>query len=246
MAPLTLTDLFDLCVADGPRTVEFLLALHEGSPRVLREEFCGLAGLSRAWLQRVEGGDAVAVDPAAKPHTVGGVKVVPRSARKADVTALAGFSVGNLHTRHALVRFLSGARQRLARKGLLTLDLYGGTRAFQVGEHIRTLTGPAGERVEYTFEQREADAANGMVTNALSFTVRDKRKSRAAVHEDALVYRWRLWSPPEVRDALADAGFRKVELYERSEGDEGELLIRPLGDPSELPDDWVLSIVARA
>ena len=40
--------------------------------------------------------------------------------------------------------------------------------------------------------------------------------------ERAFSYDWRLWTVPEVRDALIDAGFERVDVYWEDEDEDGE------------------------
>jgi hypothetical protein len=64
---------------------------------------------------------------------------------------------------------------------------------------------------------------------------------------DAFVYDWRLWSIPELRDAMAEAGFASTEVHDRLgdaiDGD-GNLMVRPVRG-EELDDTFVVYIVAR-
>jgi hypothetical protein len=65
---------------------------------------------------------------------------------------------------------------------------------------------------------------------------------------DAFVYRWRLWSIAEMRDAMVEAGFASTEVHDRLGGAvdaSGELYARPLGPTDELDDDFVVYVVAR-
>ncbi len=54
--------LYERTIRDSLRAVERLLALHGGSPRRLGEDFAGSAAISRAWVRRVEGESAIAVE----------------------------------------------------------------------------------------------------------------------------------------------------------------------------------------
>ena len=65
--------------------------------------------------------------------------------------------------------------------------------------------------------------------------------------EDAFAYRWRLWTLPEIRELLWEAGFSSVEVYwegtdEESNEGNGNY------EPSEVGDadpGWVCYIVAQ-
>jgi hypothetical protein len=273
-------DLYELCAQAPERTVRFLLAAHGAGPRVLRDDFAGPAAIARAWGRLVPEGRAIAVDrdPAPLAHArraPGGDRIrclVADAARvrcRADVIAAFNFAVGELRDRPSLLRYLRAVRASLNRRGIFACDLYGGSDAYTPGAYVRRLRGPSGERIEYTWRQREADPTTAMVVNSMSFRVgpparRDRRRGRedaahrragpprtAAVRvlENAFVYRWRLWTIAELRDALAEGGFASTEVYDRL-GDaidaHGRLILRPVSPGEGLDENWVVAIVARA
>lgn len=249
-------DLYELCVQNTPAMVRFLLAAHEGRPRVLREDFSGGAALCRAWVAE---GDrrAIAVDadpvPLKRVARVPGVEARPADVRRAtdraDVIAALNFPLGYWHTRGELVAYLKLCRRRLTRGGVFVGDLYGGADAFRPLTMSRNFRGPGGQRVGYTWEQEQADPATGLVRNALHFQVTPARGSagKAKSLRRAFTYHWRLWSIPEFIDAARDAGFARVDVYDQDAGaldGDGRLHIRPvLGH--DLDDNYVVYVVAR-
>lgn len=247
--------LYELAVTDAPRLARFILAAHGRSPRTLREDFSGSGALARAWPGLVPGGAALAVDLEAEPlrHAKApGVRTLRADVldcpAKADVIAATNFPLGYFHTRPELLAYLKHARRCLNPKGILLADLYGGRDALTPLTIRRKLRGPRGERIEYTWEQREADPATNLVLDTLSFKVAAKPGAKPRVLKDAFVYRWRLWSIPELRDALTDAGFRAVDLYSRMgdavDGD-GNLYVRPHDASDELDENYVVYVVGR-
>jgi hypothetical protein len=125
-------------------------------------------------------------------------------------------------------------------------DTYAGESAFLIGHVHRNHPAPDGRLIRYTWEQRDADPLTGMVTNAIHFRV-----SKGGVIEqevnDAFVYRWRLWSVPELRDAMLEAGFATTEVYAKvadAIDDEGNVYIQP-ADPAELDDSFIVLVAAR-
>ncbi len=261
MTPL---QLYELCVTDPPRLTRFLAAVHGGSgvgnaarpPLTLREDFCGSGATARFWAASESGRRAIAVDSDAKVlwHAKGaGVRTIAadaaRCGARADIISATNFPIGYWHTRGELVAYLRNARASLNPRGVFVCDMYGGRDAFTSPTATRRIfKGPAGERVEYTWRQVEADQLTGLVTDTLSFRVTPKGKWRATVYRDAFVYLWRLWSIPELTDAMLEAGLRKVEVYDRLgdaiDGD-GRLYVRPIGPGEGLDADWVSYIVGR-
>ncbi|MBY0308103.1 MAG: hypothetical protein K2Q09_05115, partial [Phycisphaerales bacterium] len=97
-------------------------------------------------------------------------------------------------------------------------------------------------RITYTWQQVAADPATGIVENRLHFAIGPRKWS------SAFVYRWRLWSITELKDALTEAGFAAVEVYDRL-GDavdqHGNLRLKPVSPDNPLDEDYVVYLVAR-
>jgi hypothetical protein len=255
--------LYELCVTEPARVVRFIEAVHAGTPRVLREDFSGTGALARAWAASSEFRSAIAVDsdpkPLARLKDAVRVRCVRARAeacrRKADAVAATNFPLGYFHDRAALVRYLRGVRASLSPGGVFVADMYGGADAFTPMTLKRTRRGPGGERVDYTWEQRNADALTGLVLNALSFRVWPARRAaraqsrspRVRVFPDAFVYHWRLWSIPELRDAVREAGFATFDVYDEladAVDADGRVYVSPVRE-GELERNWVVYLVAR-
>lgn len=247
-------DLYELCVTDGPRLARFLRAVHGRDPKVLREDFSGTGALSRAWAQQGGKQRAVAVDrdrtvlqraSGARVRTV--AEDVMRCGIKADIIAATNFPIGYWHARHDLVAYLKHVRKCLNSKGVFICDTYGGRDAFTRLRLRRRVRSVGGTVVEHTWEQREADPITAMVNDVLSFRTRT-RTGRARSFPDAFVYRWRLWSIPELRDAMHDAGFSRSEVYSRM-GDavdsEGNIYTSPVCEDELMDENYVVYIAAR-
>ena len=156
-----------------------------------------------------------------------------------DILAALNFSVCEIHDRSQLVDYFRNARRRLNPGGLLVADLYGGVDTMALGESEQDL--PGGLR--YTWEQREANPMTGRVVNAMHFNL-----PSGEILNDAFVYNWRLWSVPELRDAMIEAGFQSTEVHDRlgaAIDNDGALLTLPVTDPDELDETFVVYIVAR-
>lgn len=249
-------DCYELCVQSVDHLVPLLRAIHGGEPTRLGEDFAGTAALSHMWAERVAGGRALAVDLDAESlgrraatddveHRVADVRTVDDAC---DVLFVGNFSIGYLHTRAELVAYLRGAHARLAASGgVFVCDTYGGENAFLPGEVHRHHPLPDGRRVRYTWEQRHADPLTGMVTDVLHFRVERGGKIEAEL-DDAFVYEWRLWSVPELRDAMAEAGFAATEVYSKEPDamdDEGNAYVEPVWDADDLDDSFIVCVVGR-
>ncbi|MCA9311540.1 MAG: class I SAM-dependent methyltransferase [Phycisphaerales bacterium] len=258
-------DLYELAVQSPDLEVRFLRAVHGGEPRRLGEDFCGPGSLSRAWVRQLPEGHAACVDLDAEP-----IEHARRRARaqlsadaaarisyhevdvrhcdvEVDVIAALNFAACEFHARADLLAWLGNARRRLeAARGVLVADLYGGPGALIPGDtvmHIE-MDGGDGPGVMYTWAQDAVDPLTGRVRNRIHFELPDGTRM-----EGAFRYDWRLWTVPELRDAMAEAGFPSTSVY-TSYGDamdgDGNLLIREArGQDLEDEDNWVAYVVGR-
>jgi SAM-dependent methyltransferase len=252
-------DLYERCVQTPADLVPILRAIHGGEPGVLGEDFCGTAAVSAEWVRRVKGGRAIAVDHdasvLARAPRRPGIEIVAGDVVRdtspglhdADVVYAGNFSIGEWHTRAALLAYLRHVRSRLGAGGVFVCDLYGGETAFLLGTVEREHPGPAGRSIRYTWEQREADPLTGMVVNVVHFTVLRGEDVEQELH-DAFVYRWRLWGVPELRDAMVEAGFVSTAVYPRRPEaleDTGAAHVEPIEDPGLLEDSFDILVAAR-
>ncbi len=255
---MTKYDCYELCVQSPPALVPFLVALHGNDPKIFAEDFCGSCAASLAWLERVPGGRAIGTDldpeplARARERNTFADRLALRERgvldadEAADVVFVGNFSIGEIHDRPTLVRYLSRARERLNPHGIFVCDIYGGDSAFTICTVNRGHRAPGGLRVLYTWEQRDADPLTGMVTDVCHFRV---ERSGQIIEEytDAFVYRWRLWSVPELRDAMAEAGFRTTEVHSKVVDpiEDAEPKARPITDPSELEESFIVFVIGR-
>jgi hypothetical protein len=236
----------------------FLAALlpHGTSAPVLGEDFSGTGAISRAWVEINPQAAAICVDHDTEPleYLAGKERITAHHADvldvddPADVLAVLNFSICQWRTRASLLGYLRHARARLRTGGSLVLDLYGGESAFSTGCYDLSIDEPDSDgsqdsAVLYRWEQQEVDPATGRVRNAMHFQMAD-----GSWWNDVFVYEWRLWSIPEMRDALCEAGFGAVKIYDRL-GDaidtDGRVYPKPIGHGSELSPDYVVYLVAQ-
>jgi hypothetical protein len=239
---------------------------HPGrEPKLFREDFCSTAALATAWARRGPERRAWGVDldpeplawarrhrlpwarEAAKRVTL--VRGDVRQARRplVDVACALNFSWWIFRERRELIRYLRAARAGLAPGGVLVLNLYGGLGAEKVlSERTakpaeNAADGTMMPRFTYVWEQKSFDPIDRRLVAHIHFELRDGRRVRRA-----FTYDWRMYTVPELADALAEAGFRHHEVW--SEGwDEtgrhgnGTLYKRTRLDHS---DTWVAYVVA--
>lgn len=131
-----------------------------------------------------------------------------------DIVCAFNYSCCCLHTRQELVLYFKHALKTLSRKGgIFVMDLYGGTSSeceLRLQRRFPNFT--------YVWEQDEFDIIQRKTRISLHFNL--QRPNRKLRH--AFSYSWRLWSLPEIRDCLEEAGFRSVHFWIRDMPDSEE------------------------
>lgn len=253
-AQLNRFELYEQAAQSPDAQARFLREIIRDAPSTeptLGEDFCGTGAISRAWLELDPSHRAACIDHDAAPLDYLRARVsdpdrvvihetdVRRAQDPVDVIAVLNFSICEFHDRRELVQYLAHARSRLREGGALALDLYGGVDAFTIGESELELR----DDVRYVWEQRDANPLTGHVVNAMHF-----ERADGAALRDAFIYDWRLWSIAEMCDAMLEAGFSSIEIYDSladAMDDDGRAYIAPIESPDDLDDNYVLTLVAR-
>lgn len=231
-----LFELYERSVQAPEVDVEFFDALYVErfgeSPVSLREDFCGSAALCRAWaassaertavgvdldketldwarsrLQRELGTEAERVQlTEGDVRTTGGESV--------DVLCAQNFSYFVFEERKELRSYFERCRERVAEPGIFIVDLFGGYESIEDEREDVTDHGD----FEYVWEQHRYDPINAHGIYKIHFRFPD-----GSTLPDAFVYEWRLWTIPEVRELMLEAGFAAADVYwEDEDPDTGE------------------------
>jgi hypothetical protein len=216
--------LYERAVQDAPfeaDLLERLLRRHGRPARALREDFSGTALFAAEWVGRGPERTAIAVDrnPAvhrwARRHRLPALgeaaarlqlataDVRDAPGRGLDAVVAMNFSYSVFRTREELGGYLRRARGALAPGGVVVLDAFGGYRAQKALVERRRLRGG----VTYVWEQEAFDPITHRIRCAIHFEGPGRRRLRRA-----FTYDWRLWSLPELRELLAEAGFERIEV----------------------------------
>jgi len=204
-------------------------------PRTFREDFCSTAALATAWALRAPRHRSWAVDLDPEPLAWARRHRLPHAGEAArrvtlvrsdvrrpqrprvEMACALNFSWWVFHRRADLVAYLRAARAGLAPGGLLVLNAFGGTRAEKpLVERTRKAAsnGPDGTPTPpftYVWDQAEFNPLGRRLLAYIHFELRDGRRLRRA-----FVYDWRMYTLPELADAVAEAGFSDFEVW--SEG----------------------------
>lgn len=224
---------------------------------VLAEDFSGTSILSHQWVEQSDLHRAIATDLDQEalnkhgdhPRINKRLADVNDSTDPADIIFVGNFSIGYHHTRAELVVYLKQAHARLKESGGTFLcDTYGGENAYTLGGVHRPTPMGDGRLCRYTWEQRDADPLAGMVTDVIHFRI-EHAGTITDEYDDAFTYHWRLWSVPELRDAMVEAGFATADVYAKlpdAVDDEGNAYINPIEDPQEeLEESFIVLVAAK-
>ena len=202
-------------------------------PRDLREDFCAAAYTACTWVARHPENRAWGVDldpePLAwgrehnaadlSPDALSRLHLVEGDVRevgdlKVDVVAAQNFSYCIFKTRAELRRYFEAVRAGLRDQGVFVLDIFGGPEAQMEAEEE---TEYEDEGFAYVWDQQRYDAITNEIRCAIHFRFPD-----GSVIEEAFLYDWRLWTIPELKELLLEAGFSAAEAYWEGTDDEGE------------------------
>ncbi|KAG5515763.1 hypothetical protein RHGRI_036719 [Rhododendron griersonianum] len=141
------------------------------------------------------------------------MKDFPLPAR--DIICAFNYSCCCLHSRVELVSYFNHSHNALSRKGgIFVMDLYGGTSSeceLRLQRKFPNFT--------YVWEQAGFDIVQRKTRISLHFHLQKQQKKL----RHAFSYSWRLWSLPEIKDCLEEAGFRSVHFWIRQMPDAGEI-----------------------
>lgn len=123
-----------------------------------------------------------------------------------DMVCAFNYSCCCLHKRSELVLYFKYALESLnVNGGIFVMDIYGGVSSecpLKLRRHLRDFT--------YLWEQEAFDVITRTTKISLHFQLKNNRMLR-----HAFTYHWRLWSLPEIRDCLKEAGFDSIHIWVR-------------------------------
>ena len=225
-------------------------------PLVLREDFCGTAANACHWVKAHPKARAIGLD-LDRPTLAWGRKhnVTPlgeaadrvdlrrqdvRTATRprADVVQAFNFSSYLFFPVAELIAYFRCVRRSLAPGGIFMVDGYGGWDSQQQLSERRTIKSPGGT-FGYVWEQADFNPVDNRALCYIHFEFKGGKKMKRA-----FTYDWRVYSPPEVRDALSVAGFRKIDVLWDVEESEAISTYRRATRAENCPG-WLVYIVAE-
>ena len=224
--------------------------------RVFREDFCGTAILSCEFVKRNRANRAIGVDlhrPTldwAREHNLARLdadqqsrmlliegNVLEAHEPLAQLTAGLNFSYSVFKTRDELGRYFARAHESLEPGGLFVVDAWGGGQSQFLMEERKRMKG-----FTYVWDQADFDPITHDILCKIHFEFRDGTRMR-----NAFRYDWRLWTLPEMRELMHDAGFSDIHvLWEgtdraTNEGNGVFRRVRRGGDE----EAWIAYVIGR-
>ncbi|MCI5065955.1 class I SAM-dependent methyltransferase [bacterium] len=239
--------LYEAAVQDAHQQVAVTEQVFEENfarePLLLKEDFSGTSWISTEWVKRgkqrmslaldideeaLEAGRALHVrklspEAQSRLHLLN-QNVMKPTAKKVDAIAACNFSYFIFQHRSELLRYFEAAHASLRTEGVFLLETAGGPGFVESPfREQRTVKHESGKKkgkkwFRYTWHQRSFDPQYRRGLYSIHFDLLNGEKMK-----DAFVYDWRIWTIPEVRDALIETGFDEVQVYweEDDPDDEG-------------------------
>ena len=193
-------------------------------PLSFKEDFCGTALLSVEWCKSDPKRTAIGVDidePTlkwGKEHNLepagsdvaNRITLLQKDVRevlepKVDITCAFNFRFCIFKTRDSLREYFAKAREGIKDDGILVLDIFGGTECMDTLEEETELDEVKGT---YVWEHAKFNPITNEILCHIHFEFPDKSRI-----EKDFTYDWRLWSVPELKELLEEAGYSKVRVY---------------------------------
>ena len=232
-------ELYELSVQNAESEIDFVDKTYKKitgrKATILREDFCGTANVCCEWVDRRKNNLAIGVDldtevlEWSKKHKVGKLpkkqrerislieaNVLDVKTQPVDIVSAMNFSYWLLKDPLLLKSYFKSVYRSLADKGIFFLDAYGGYDAFREIEEDRDVEADEYNFI-YTWEQENFDPITNELQCSIHFTFEDGSSLQRAFY-----YEWRLWTLPEIKQLLTEAGFRKVTFYWQDFDEDGE------------------------
>jgi hypothetical protein len=223
---------------------------------LLREDFCGTANTACEWVRRDPQHYALAIDLDLEVLKWGQANnlaelddeqyeritllhddVLEAQTELADIVLAMNFSYFLFLERDQMLQYFVSVSESLADDGIFFLDAYGGYDAPKDLVEERECDG-----FVYVWEQAAFNPIDSQMDCHIHFKFPDQSRL-----DKAFSYHWRLWTLPEIRELLLEAGFGKVTIYWEGtdeEKNEGNGIYEPAVTGDADPG-WVCYIVAE-
>ncbi|VAX10842.1 hypothetical protein MNBD_GAMMA26-761 [hydrothermal vent metagenome] len=254
-------ELYELSVQCTEAEIDFVdetfKQLRGRKAKVLREDFCGTANVCCDWVQRRRNNSAIGIDINHEVLEWGrnnNLSKLPKSSKSriqlleqnvltvqtkpVEIVSAMNFSYWLFKDRKDLKNYFQQVYNSLTDDGIFFMDAYGGYDCFR---DITEKTKIAGQNFTYIWEQEKYDPISGQLLCHIHFKFSDGSKLKKAFSYD-----WRLWTLPEIRELLEEAGFSRITFYWQGfdEDDEPDGDFQP-AETGEADASWICYISAE-
>ena len=196
--------------------------IHNREPRSFREDFCGTYALSAAWVRLHRENIAYALDIDPKPLCWGlrqrikelnaqqlarlvvfQASVLVKDIIPTDIVVAANFSYCFFKERSVLLGYFRNVRASIKKKGVFFIDVLGGAELHTPNTQKRRIR----KDLLYFWEQKNFNPLTHEAQFFIHFRYQGKR------YKKVFTYDWRIWTPPELKDLLLEAGFKEVRFF---------------------------------
>lgn len=234
--------------------------------RSIREDFCGTAQLCADWVKAHKKNEAwgVDLDPATleygrqnhlcalsneqneRMHLVM-ADVLDCRVQPVDLVCALNFSYSIFKQRKQLLDYFRKVYEALEPGGVFVIDTWGGSSSLEVVEEHKQveagkdISGRPHPAFRYTWDQASFNFVDNNIVCHIHFKVKGQKKIKKA-----FTYDWRLYTLPELRDVMEDAGFTGMQGYFENWSDEEEEsdgILRPRKRYEDMAA-WVAYLVA--
>lgn len=254
--------LYELSVQCSEAEIDFVdttfQQIRHREAALLREDFCGTANVCCEWVKRRKTNHAIGVDLDNEVLTWGRANNLAELSKKqqarikllnknvldvdtdqADIISAMNFSYWLFKERTDLLAYFRSVYRGLGKDGILFMDAYGGYESFQEIEEEREIDTDTG--FTYTWHQASYNPINNNLVCHIHFDFPDGSRL-----EKAFTYDWRLWTLPEIRDVLTEAGFKNIVFYWQGwdEDGDGNGIFEPVTE-ADADAGWICYISAE-
>ena len=195
-----------------------------GAPKkgmTLREDFCAGGAISCEWVKLHKDNTSCGLDLDDEPMNYGRNNYIAKLSKdqqsritlikknvleeglpKAHIAVATNFSYYIFKERQVLVDYFKNVYNSVHKKGLFIVDMFGGTACTDHSMDRNPCDG-----FTYYWEQKDFDP----VSNFANFGIHFRYKGK--MYKDVFTYDWRMWTIPEIREIMLEAGFDAAVVY---------------------------------